>query len=84
MKSLLNAMNLRDFIDLHDLTSPPITLEFLSILQIDSNHSLSFYLQDEQYTLLNQQLGEALKHPTEVFMGLGMIVHLMNTLLGKT
>ena len=53
MKSLLNAMNLRDFVNLHDLTSPPITLEFLSTLQVDSNHSLSFDLQDEQYTLSN-------------------------------
>ena len=43
MKSLFNAMNLRDFVDLHDLTSPPITLEFLSTLQVDSNHSLSFH-----------------------------------------
>ena len=61
MKSLLNAMNLRDFVNLHDLTSPPITVDFLSTIQIDSNHSLSFRLQDEQYPLSNQQL---VKHLT--------------------
>ena len=69
MKSLLNAMNLRDFVDLHDQTSPSITLEFLSTLQVDSNHSLSFHLQDEQYTLSNRQLGEALKLPIDDFYG---------------
>ena len=40
MKELFDKLKLRDFIDLHGLTSPELTLEFLSTLKIEKDRPL--------------------------------------------
>ena len=64
MRELLAKLKLTEFVGLHEITSQALTLEFLSILSIGKDHSLSFILNDEDKTLAIAQLGKALKLPT--------------------
>ena len=61
MVDLLEKMKLRGFVELHDITSPSLTLEFMSTLKLNKDNSLSFRLCNHDKTLSLDQLGEALR-----------------------
>ena len=63
MRELLAKLKLTAFVELHEIISQALTLEFLPTLSIKKDHSLSFTLNDEDKTLTLAQLGEALKLP---------------------
>ena len=54
---------------MHESISPLLTLEFLSTLQIDKHHSLSFHLYNEKYIITYEHLGEALEIPANGLYG---------------
>ena len=54
IKELLDKMKSKEFVKIHEETSVDLTLEFLSTLKVEKDHSLSFRLCDEEKTLTNE------------------------------